>query len=167
MSTLVSLQTCTTVEKPSQWSSPRPSHVPTVAGWATQRSPCRSTWLQSTQRPPQKWYVCAGVWHLTIYKTFTWFLQMRTDLTSGNISICVAFPHIPQIFFLKWQTESGHCRFSMCAVVCLPPLLCLIVQPSSWCQLLTLQGKLKYQWCQVVVCADLFIDVHCFSFDSR
>lgn len=42
--------------KPSPWNSLKLSRVLTVAGWATRRSPCRSMWLQSTRRPPQKWY---------------------------------------------------------------------------------------------------------------
>lgn len=58
-----SLQTCTTAERPSRWSSLRPSPAPTVAGWATRRCPCRSTWLRTTPRPPQKWYVPVSVTH--------------------------------------------------------------------------------------------------------
>ena len=55
----VLLQTCITVGRRSPSSSRSPSPVPTAGGWGTQKHLYRNTSLQSTQRPPQKWWVPA------------------------------------------------------------------------------------------------------------
>lgn len=90
-------QTCTMAEKHSRWSSPRPLHVPTAAGWATQRCPCRSMWLQSTRRPPQKWYVVA----LSFTQQRIWNFVCTAINNRTRLDLCCVTSE-EVIFFFPW-----------------------------------------------------------------
>lgn len=104
------LQTCTMAEKHSQWSSPRPLRVPTAAGWATQRCPCRSMWLQSTQRPPQKWYVVA----LSFTQQHIWNF-IHTAINSGtHLDLCCLTSEEVIFFFLE---HALHCYISFAVLL--------------------------------------------------
>lgn len=169
MSILIPLQTCTTVEKRSQWSSPRPSHVLTVAGWATQRSPCRSTWLQSTQRPPQKWYVGAEASH-TQPSMKPW-LDVCADLNNRkHLHFCWFFlaclrissqlSKLHPLLRTSLTLEEPVGFESMLSRVYILFAVLVLMSASDSVR------KPNCNWCQVD-CAALFIEAPCFSSDSK
>lgn len=141
------LQTCTMAEKRSRWSSPRPLHVPTAAGWATQRCPCRSMWLQNTQRPPQKWYVVALSFTQRHVRNFVHTaINNRTHLDLCRLT------SEEVIFFYFF--------LSMLCIVTFHSLFCCTLsqpQPLSSTELQVLESN----------CATLFIDLHCCSFEGK
>lgn len=133
-------------EKHSRWSSPRPLRVPTAAGWATQRCPCRSMWLQSTQRPPQKWYVVA----LSFTQEHVWnFVRTATNNRTHLDLCCLTSEEVIFFFFL-----------SMLYIVTFHSLFCCTLsqpQPLSSTEQQVLESN----------CAALFIDLHCCSFEGN
>lgn len=137
------LQTCTMAEKRSRWSSPRLLHVPTAAGWATQRCPCRSMWLQSTQRPPQKWYVVA----LSFTQRHVWNFVRTAINNRTHLDLCCLTSE--EVIFLFFLEHALHCYISFTVLLHIVTALC--------CQLKVLESN----------CAALFIDLHCCSFEGK